>query len=397
MRKNQLQILKRNVEKRQEENHPDVIKQREFEKQIEEQAMSEHIEKMQNTIMVREGRAEKIQDTILYTHIFDDKEVDAKRDMRGDIDGGKNDDKIIEYLDVIKHQDPKMNVIPTMSAVNELVKLKEQFPNFTQVIDFLVKYTTFKALKGEPIQLPPINLQGEPGIGKTYFSQKIAEALGTEQLNIDISQLMSAHELLGLSSRWADPEIGIILSRLFEDTSYAQPIMLIDELCRAPTGAGKAPSLYNAMLKILDQKTSKKVKDNFLDIHYDASNPIYISTTNNWEELPEALKSRVTNFNIGKPNEEEYTVIVNHIYRELLEAHNVTYNFKKYLNEDVTMLLAKTDLRTARSIIESSVITCFLRMSKKGKKKEFAVSIEDIKNNHSHIFEGKKKRTMGFI
>lgn len=397
MRKNQLQVLKRNVEKRQEENHPDAIKQREFEKQMEELAMSEQIDNVHAKIRATKERSEKIQNTILYTHIFDDVEVDVKRDMREGIDGGRNDDKVIQYLEVIKHQDPKINVIPTMNAVSGLVKLKEQFPNFIQVIDFLVKYTTFKALKGEPIKIPPINLQGEPGIGKTYFSQKIAEALGTEQLNIDISQLMSAHELLGLSSRWADPEIGIILSRLFEDTQYAQPIVLIDELCRAPKGAGKTPSLYNAMLKILDQKTSKKVKDNFLDIHYDASNPIYISTTNNWEELPEALKSRITNFNIEKPNDEEYTVIINHIYRELLEAHNVTYNFQKYLNEDVIMLLAKTDLRTARSIIESSVITCFLRMSKKGRKKKFAVSVEDIKNNHSHIIEGKKKRTMGFI
>lgn len=308
--------------------------------------------------------------------------------------GNKGNLELFEQLDKLIRMECKKNIIANQEMVVRLNAIEEDFPNFKSVIQYIKKRIMFQAIKGFPISLPAINLQGDSGIGKTHFSERLAEALETDNLSINVSQLSSAQELAGLSKQWADPSKGVLAMRIIEDTEYAQPVILMDELCKSPSRHGEN-QIYNVLLKVFDKNSAKKFKDDFLDISLDASKAIYISTTNNWDGLPSPVKSRITNFNIKAPSKDEMIIIVKSIYKEKLKELDCEKDFNANISDEAVNILAKADLRVVKTMVESAIMSSLIKhvaMKKKGKIK---ISKEDFEAENFHA-KGKEK-TIGFI
>lgn len=301
----------------------------------------------------------------------------------------------MDNLRILINAKEKRNVLATQEMVKDLDELETNFPNFSKVTQFIKKHIMFQAIKGQPISLPAINLQGPSGIGKTYFSEQIASILKTDSIVLSVSQLMSSNELLGLPVQWADPHKGRIAQMLLEETTYAQPVVLMDELCKTPTREG-ANQVHNTILKILDKKSAKKLVDNFLEFPIDASHAIYISTTNDWESLPSPLKSRILNFDISNPTKNEIENIIKNIYREKLEELGCEDQFHRAIPKETVDDLSNCDLRTVKGIVESAIMSSLIKhvaMKKRGKVKLTASDIQEER----YQAKGRKDRSIGFI
>lgn len=305
------------------------------------------------------------------------------------------EEEVKNYLMEFKKQDPKKHIFVNKKILSDIDSLYEEFPNFSEVVDFIKKRIKFEYFKKQPISLPPINLDGEPGIGKTYFSKRLSEILDTDRLKINVSQLVSGHELFGLSNKWGHPAKGILFQRLAEDTNFAQPVVLLDELCKTSVKSTNGPSIQDSLLVLLERETANSVTDSFLDIDFDASKAIYISTTNEFESLCEPLQSRLLNFKVKKPNHEELTMIVNNMYKNLLQEYQEEEGFEEKLSEEIIESFKDMDLREVKSIIEKTIITAFLNNKEQHKRDKVIINKKDIEEE-KNITQLKNRRKIGF-
>src|SRR6202163_2964871 len=119
--------------------------------------------------------------------------------------------------------------------------LCEQSPNFVNVIDDLRKYLALAIAGNEAVQFTPLLLLGEPGLGKTYFAKKLAQALGTGFEFVSMSSLTAGWILTGASAQWNNARPGKVAHTLI-DGEFANPVVVLDEIDKAG-----GDSRYDAM------------------------------------------------------------------------------------------------------------------------------------------------------
>src|SRR5260221_3898279 len=115
------------------------------------------------------------------------------------------------------------------SALPAMEPLFEGLPNFTQVLDDIRKHLALCVDSEDSVELPPMLLLGEPGIGKTYFARRIAELLGTGYGFVPMSSLTAGWVLSGASSQWKNAKPGHVFDT-FLNCDYANPVIVVDEL-----------------------------------------------------------------------------------------------------------------------------------------------------------------------
>lgn len=176
--------------------------------------------------------------------------------------------------------------------------LRKAFPHFSPVLDLVRDQYAFAELTGKPFLIPPILLGGDPGIGKTRFSQELAKALGTVMRRLPFDNGQSGVSLLGSDKNWANTTYGSVFE-LVVLGEYANPVILLDEIDKAskrPEGDPLA-SLHS----LLEPVTSHRVRDISVDFEFNASRVVWIATANELERIPASLRSRFHEYWIEQP------------------------------------------------------------------------------------------------
>jgi hypothetical protein len=127
---------------------------------------------------------------------------------------------------ILRQPSQKPKIIIEDEAVFD--ELQDNFPNFKEVIRFYK--AQFRLLEEtNKFRVNPILLLGSPGIGKSLFTKKLAEALQTSMTYVDISSATTGRLLSGGSSTWNDAKQGKILEAMVE-SSTVNPIVVLDEI-----------------------------------------------------------------------------------------------------------------------------------------------------------------------
>lgn len=189
--------------------------------------------------------------------------------------------------------------------------LRSQFPHFIEVIDLLEASATGLEKLGMPFESPPILLSGEPGLGKTLFASELAKLTALPYFEISVATTTASFALSGGNIQWAEGSVGFIAKSLI-DSAYANPLILIDEIDKASDDSRYNP--LNPFYSLLETHSSKRFKDEALEIELDASRIIWVATANYLEQVPAPILSRMTVIDIKSPNSNQMVAIVNSIY-----------------------------------------------------------------------------------
>lgn len=176
--------------------------------------------------------------------------------------------------------------------------MRQAFPHFSQVLDLVRDQFAFAELTGKPFLIPPILLGGDPGIGKTRFSQELAEVLGTVMRRVPFDNGQTSAVLLGSDKNWANTTYGSVFE-LVVLGEYANPVILLDEIDKASKrreGDALAP-----LHTLLEPVTSQRARDISLDFEFNASRVVWIATANELARVPQSLRSRFQEFWIEQP------------------------------------------------------------------------------------------------
>jgi len=266
------------------------------------------------------------------------------------------------------------------SALPAMDELCEELPNFTEVLTDIRKHLALCIGSNDSIELPPMLLLGEPGIGKTHFARKVAELLGTGFGFVPMSSLTAGWVLSGASSQWKNAKPGKVFDT-FLNGDYANPVIVVDELDKASSDGQYDP--LGALYELLEVKTATRFIDEFVELPIDASGAVWLATANEPSRIPEPLLDRLMVYEIEAPDAAGAARIASNIYREIRGAHDWGKQFPEEPGESALAKLASLPPREMRRALQ-----CAFGNAKLAGRSE--ISPDDIQDGRS------KKPRIGF-
>ncbi len=197
-----------------------------------------------------------------------------------------------------------------LSGVPAMESLYEELPNFSEVLDDIRKQIALCASSNDPLELPPLLLVGESGIGKTHFGRRLAQLLATGFGFVSMNAMTAGWILSGASSQWKNAKPGKVFDTLLHG-SYANPVIVVDEIDKAGGDAQYDP--LGALYGLLERDTASQFVDEFVEI------PV---AANDAARIPEPILNRVNVYEIEAPDREGARRIAQSIYSEIRGGHD---------------------------------------------------------------------------
>jgi ATP-dependent Lon protease len=197
--------------------------------------------------------------------------------------------------------------------------LFDELPNFAVVLEDIRKHLALCIGSEDSVELPPMLLLGEPGIGKTHFARKMALLLGTGFGFVPMSSLTAGWVLSGASSQWKNAKPGKVFDT-FLNGDYANPVIVVDEIDKASADGQYDP--LGALYELLETETATRFVDEFVELPIDASGAVWLATANDAARIPEPLLNRLTVYEIDAPDASGARCIALNIYREIRNSHD---------------------------------------------------------------------------